>query len=75
MVALKSSAPKLKPLTVTERPPVGARFDGSVNEPTGASNVITDTPVPATAPTVTATVETELCRTDAMQAIVVAELH
>lgn len=51
ILAVKSSLPKLSPLTVTDEDPL----DGTLRnpcEPTGASNVKDNPPVPAIAPTV-----------------------
>jgi hypothetical protein len=46
-------AAKLRPVTVTEAPPLTATFHILAADPTGASNVKDDLPVPLTAPTVT----------------------
>jgi hypothetical protein len=53
-VAVKSSDPKLKPLTVTERPMEFAKLGLDWYDTAGPSNVNTDTAVPAMAPTVIA---------------------
>jgi hypothetical protein len=60
-LTVRSTEPKSSPATVTELRPLVAEFSPA-RDPTGASNENTDEPVPATAPTVTASSSADISR-------------
>jgi hypothetical protein len=74
-VAVKSSPPKLKPVTVSERPIELARLDELRYDATGASCVNLYTAVPATAPLVTVITGILSCAIDDRQLTDVCDVH
>jgi hypothetical protein len=62
MLAVKSTLPKLNPVTVTDKPPLHAKLD-KLKDTAGASKLTRSTPVPAIAPTVMLSMSSDAANT------------